>query len=105
MAVADLTSIETKHRTFSIAMVLFLILQGLDLLTTLLVFHHGGVERNRIILMLMTWMNEGFAVLLCKAVLVAVIWPFRSRSRILWLGDAVYTVVVGWNLMILAALK
>jgi hypothetical protein len=94
-----------KHSRPDIAMVLFIGLQGLDLLTTLLVFKHGGVELNPVVGILMTGVGRKTAVLLSKATLVAVIWSFRSRRRVLLFGDALYTGIVIWNLMILAAFQ
>ena len=90
---------------FSAARVLFIALQCSDLLTTLAVFRHGGVELNPVVRMLSSWMSREMAVLSSKAILVAVIWSFRHRRRVILIGDVFYSGVVLWNLMILASFK
>ncbi|HSU32430.1 MAG TPA: DUF5658 family protein [Bryobacteraceae bacterium] len=87
------------------ALILFVVLQCLDLLTTLLVFHHGGLELNPVVRSLMPFMGRAMAVFVCKATLVAVICAFSSRKRVLLFADVLYTGVVIWNLVILTALK
>jgi hypothetical protein len=105
-ATLNLTEPETAaNRKISLPMLLFIGLQGLDLLTTLAVFAHGGVELNPVVRILMPWIGRAMGVLVCKAVLVGVIWTFRRRTRVLMLGDLLYTGVVIWNVMILIALK
>ena len=50
----------------------------------------------------MPWIGRVAAVVVCKAVLVAIIWTFaRRRKRILLFADALYVGVVIWNLMVL----
>lgn len=87
------------------ALILFIVLQCLDLLTTLLVFHYGGLELNPVVRSLMPFMGRALAVLACKAALVAVICAFSRRKRVLLFADVLYTGVVIWNLVILTALR
>lgn len=82
-------------------MAFFVVLQILDLLTTLLAFNRGGVELNPVVRMFMPWMGRGLAVLTCKALLVAAVWSFRNRRRVLLIGNAFYTLVVIWNVTVL----
>jgi hypothetical protein len=104
-ATLNLTETAPVHPGFSRAMMLFVVLQGLDLVTTLLAFRYGGVELNPLPLILMTWMGRGMAVLLCKAILVAVIWSFRRHKRVLRFGNVLYIGVVTWNVVMFTALR
>ena len=96
---------EFPRQNLNFAVIVFFCLQALDLLSTLLVFAHGGVELNPVVRAFMPFVGKLMAVLLSKAVLVTVIWMFaRRRKRVLLLADALYTGVVIWNFSILAAL-
>lgn len=96
--------IRTERRP-SPAVILFVILQCLDLLTTLLVLHHGGQELNPVVRSLMPLTGRAMALFICKATLVAVICAFSRRKRVLLFADILYTGVVIWNVLILIALK
>jgi hypothetical protein len=86
----------------NLALILFCGLQALDVLSTILVFAHGGVELNPVVRSLMPWIGRVAALVVCKAVLVAIIWTFaRRRKRILLFADVLYIGVVIWNLMVL----
>jgi hypothetical protein len=94
------------ERNLHLPILLFIGLQALDLLTTLLVFAQGGVELNPVVRSLMPWIGRVMAVLVCKLVLVAAICAFsRRRKRVLAIADTLYTGVVIWNVMILTAFK
>jgi len=93
------------ERRLAPAVILFILLQCLDLLTTLLVFQHGGQELNPVVRSLMPLMGRAMAVFVCKATLVAVICAFSRRRRILLFADILYTGVVLWNVLILTALR
>ena len=95
----------TTERTRKPALILFIVLQCLDLLTTLLVFERGGLELNPVVRSLMPFMGRAMAVFVCKATLVAVICAFSRRKRVLLFANILYTGVVIWNLVILTALK
>jgi hypothetical protein len=96
---------QLADQSFSAARVLFIGLQCLDLLTTLAVLRHGGVELNPLVRVFMSWMSRGMAVLSCKAVLVALVWSFRHRGRVILFGNIFYVGVVIWNLTVLASFK
>jgi len=87
------------------ALIVFITLQFLDLLTTLLVFQYGGLELNPVVRSLMPLMGKAVAVFTCKAILVAVVCVFSRRKRVLLFADCLYTGVVIWNILILTALK
>jgi Domain of unknown function (DUF5658) len=93
------------ERTRKPALILFIFLQCLDLITTLLAFQHGGLELNPVIRSLMHFMQRATAVFVCKATLVAIICAFSRRKRVLLFADVLYTGVIIWNLVILTALK
>jgi Na+/alanine symporter len=93
------------ERKLPVSLVAFLTLQLLDLVTTLLVFQHGGVELNPVVRSLIPFMGRAMAVFACKATLVVVICAFSRRSRVLLFADVFYAGIVIWNLIILTALK
>jgi hypothetical protein len=87
-------------------MTLFLTLQMLDLISTLLVLAHGGQELNPVVRAFMPYVGRVAAVLISKAALTGVIWTFaRRKKRLLILADAIYTGVVIWNVLILSAMS
>lgn len=88
------------------ALCLFALLQLSDFLTTIYVLQHGGIEANPVVKGLMPWLGVTTAVALCKLGLVLVTWLMVRRQWILFAGNALYALVVGWNvLMITLALQ
>lgn len=81
------------------ALVCFALLQLADLLTTLGVFSRGGYELNPVIRSLMPFTGPAFAVLASKALLFTLAWRFSRRNWILYFGNALYAVIVSWNLL------
>lgn len=94
----------TLQRKWNLPLLIFIALQCLDLLTTLLVFKQGGMELNPVVRSLMPLMGRALAVFTCKAALVAVICVFSRRKRVLVFADFFYAGVVTWNLLIFRAL-
>lgn len=92
------------QRTASLAMIVFITLQCMDLLTTLAAFSRGGIELNPVVRSLMPWTGQTLAVFVSKAILVALFLLYSRRKRILYIGNIVYTGVVAWNLAIVFAL-
>lgn len=90
---------------FSVAVIVFIGLQCMDLLTTLLAFSHGGVELNPVVRSLIPWTGRMMAVFASKIILISLILMYSRRKRVLYLGNIIYTAVVGWNVAIVLALR
>jgi hypothetical protein len=86
------------QRAITAAMIVFIALQCMDLLTTLAVFSHGGVELNPIVNSLVPWTGRGVAVLVSKAILIGLVLLLNRRKRILRFANVLYAGVVAWNL-------
>jgi hypothetical protein len=92
-------------RAVSAAMILFIALQCMDLLTTLAAFSHGGMELNPIVSSLMPWMGRALAVLVSKAILISLFLIFNRQHRILRFANILYGGVVAWNLATILMLR
>ena len=92
------------ERSLHWAVMVFIGLQCLDLLTTLVVFSRGGVELNPVVRSLMPWTGRVLAVVTSKAILISLIVLYGGRKRIVFLGNILYAAVVAWNLAIVFAL-
>lgn len=93
-----------SSRAPSGAMILFILLQCLDLLTTLAAFSRGGVELNPVVRSLMPVAGKVVAVLTSKAILVVLVLLLSRRKQVLYFANFLYTAVVLWNLAIVFAL-
>ena len=80
----------------------FIVLQALDLLTTLIAFHYGAFEVNPLVARLTTSFGPTGGVLFSKALAVLIV--FRVR-RLMWLANLFYLGVVCWNTFVLVALS
>jgi len=80
----------------------FVVLQLLDLLTTLAAFHFGAFEVNPLVGHLTTLLGPAGGVLASKVIAVAI--AFRVR-RLLWIVNLFYAGVVCWNGVIVFALS
>lgn len=80
----------------------FIVLQVLDLLTTLIAFHFGAFEVNPMVARLTSAFGPTGGVLISKvfAVLIAI----RVR-KLLWVANLFYTSIVCWNIFVLIALS
>ncbi len=92
-------------RPLQVPMFVFIGLQCMDLLTTLAVFSHGGVELNPVVISLMPWTGRVVAVLASKAILISLVVLFSRRKRTLYFANMFYTAIVAWNLAVMLALK
>ena len=104
--ISDLVTVARVSK-LNLALVLFLMLQALDLATTLLVFSRGGVELNPVVHALLPWTrsSKAVAVFVCKAVLVIAMCAFGARRKsVLVFADVLYGCVVLWNAGVLVAL-
>jgi Domain of unknown function (DUF5658) len=78
----------------------FIVLQVLDLVTTLIAFHFGAFEVNPLVAHLTRIFGPTGGVLFSK--LIAVLIIFRVR-KLLWVANLFYVGVVCWNIFILLA--
>jgi hypothetical protein len=79
----------------------FVVLQVLDLATTLLAFHSGAFEVNPMVARL-THLLGPFGGVFCSKVIACLI-VLRVR-RLVWVVNLFYTVVICWNVLIFFAL-
>ena len=79
----------------------FAALQVLDLLTTLAAFHAGAFEVNPLVAHLTVQFGRFRGVLISKVVAVAIAMGVR---RLVWVVNLFYTVVVGWNVIVMILL-
>jgi hypothetical protein len=77
---------------------LFIVLQALDLATTLIAFHFGGFEANPLVGRLTTTFGRTGGVLFTKVIAVLII--FRVR-KLMWVANLFYLGVVCWNTIVL----
>jgi hypothetical protein len=80
----------------------FIVLQGLDLLTTLIAFHFGAFEVNPLVGRLTTMFGPTDGVLVSKAIAVLIVWRVR---KLMWFANLFYLGVVCWNTVILLTLS
>ena len=80
----------------------FIVLQALDLVTTLVAFHFGAFEVNPLVGHLTAVLGPTGGVLLSKA--IAIIIAFRLR-KLMWVVNLFYTGIVCWNTFIVLALS
>ena len=79
----------------------FILLQVLDLATTLIAFHYGAFEVNPLVARLTTLLGATGGVLASKVIAVLIAWRVR---RLLWVVNLFYLGVVGWNVIVVWAL-
>ncbi len=91
-------------KPLQVPMIIFIGLQCMDLLTTLAVFSHGGIELNPVVSSLMPWTGRVAAVLASKAILVSLVVMLSRRKRIVHFANILYAAIVAWNLAIMFAL-
>ena len=76
----------------------FIVLQVLDLTTTLIAFHYGAFELNPLIGRLTKILGPTGGVLFTKVIAVLII--FRMR-KLMWVANLFYLGVVCWNIIVL----
>src|SRR6266568_8297652 len=77
----------------------FVGLQVLDLLTTLYAFRTGALEVNPLVAHLTVVFGRFGGVLMSKLIAVVIAMGVRRR---LWIVNALYIAIVGWNLIMIA---
>jgi hypothetical protein len=79
----------------------WVVLQLGDLLSTLYVFHLGGYEANPLVARLLPLAGPVGGIFAMKAIGCSIVIPIRSR-RVLVSGLVIMSVVLAWNLLIIA---
>ncbi len=92
------------ERAINMAAIVFVALQGMDLLTTLAAFSHGAIELNPLVRSLMPWTGKVAAVLASKAILISLVLMLSRRKRILRFANILYAGVAVWNIVIVFTL-
>jgi hypothetical protein len=80
----------------------FIVLQILDLVTTLLAFHLGAFEINPLVARLTVMFGPIGGVLCSKLIAIFIATGVRRR---LWIVNLFYSGVVCWNIIILVLLS
>jgi Domain of unknown function (DUF5658) len=80
----------------------FIVLQVLDLLTTLVAFHAGAFEINPLVARLTLLLGPAWGVVCSKVVAVVIALGVRRR---IWVVNVFYTAVIFWNLIVLISLS
>lgn len=79
----------------------FIVLQALDLITTLVAFHFGAFEVNPLVGRLTTLFGSAGGVSFSK--IIAVLIVLRVR-KLMWFANLFYIEVVCWNTFVLLTL-
>ncbi len=80
---------------------IFILLQVLDLLTTLAAFRAGGFEVNPLVATLTIHFGRVGGVVLSKMIAVLLMLGVRRR---LWMVNLFYISVIGWNVVVVVSL-
>ncbi len=80
----------------------FIVLQVLDLVTTLIAFHYGAFEVNPLVARLSVFFGPTGGVVASKIAAVLIALGVQKR---LWIVNLFYTGVVCWNIFVLVALS
>jgi hypothetical protein len=107
--VADNGVLITEIRTQTNALAIFIVLQCLDVLTTLIFLSKGMAEGNPLMGLALSTSHAPWLGLTVSKMIAVIIGQYCYRSgrlRLLRRANAGYSVVVGWNLVgIIAALS
>ena len=84
---------------------IFIFLQAVDLITTLIAFHLGGAEQNPLVASFLS-IGAVPGLLLSKAAVIGLAFLAVScgKGRRLHLANIAFTVVVAWNVSIISRL-
>ena len=83
------------------ARITFVVLQVLDLLTTLAAFRVGAFEVNPLVAHLTTLFGPAGGVVCSKLIALLLGWWVRKR---LWMVNLFYAGIICWNVYVLVAL-
>jgi hypothetical protein len=84
------------------ARITFVVLQVLDLLTTLAAFRVGAFEVNPIVAHLTTLFGPVGGLVCSKLIALLLAWWVRKR---LWVVNLFYTGIICWNVYVLVVLS
>ena len=93
-------------RTQTNALLIFILLQCLDVLTTLVFLRHGMAEGNPLVSWALSNARAPWVGLVVSKLIAALIGQYCYRSgrfNLLRRANAGYSLVVGWNLVAIAA--
>jgi hypothetical protein len=79
----------------------FVVLQVLDLLTTMYAFHAGALEVNPLVAHLTVLFGRFGGVVMSKLIAIAIAMGIRKR---LWIINLIYIGIVSWNLLMIAGI-
>lgn len=80
-------------------LIVFGALQLLDFATTMIILARGGVELNPAVRQLIPIFGPVAGVLMSKLMICFLVWRFSRRLFVLYIGNFIYALVVGWNLL------
>jgi hypothetical protein len=95
----------TSVRTSTNALLIFVVLQCLDVLTTLIFLNHGMAEGNPVVRWALSRAYTPWVGLAVSKLVAAMIGHYCYRSgriTLLRRANAGYSLVVGWNLIAIA---
>lgn len=87
------------------ALGMFLLLQVLDLGTTLVAFKAGGIELNPLVRAFMPFTGRVAAIVMSKALIVILMFLLSRKVWLVRFANMFYSGVVLWNLWIVHSLK
>jgi len=79
----------------------FFLLQGFDLLTTLVAFRLGAFEVNPLVARLTVQFGRRDGILISKLIAIAIAMGVR---RLVWVVNLFYAAVVSWNIIVVLTL-
>lgn len=97
MTAAILPAAHSRYR----ALVLFAFLQLLDFMTTMAVFARGGFEMNPVVRQFIPLFGPVGGVLASKVLITWLVWRFSRRLWLLYAGNTMCALVVGWNMLMI----
>lgn len=80
----------------------FVVLQVLDLLTTMAAFHYGGFEVNPLVAQLTQWLGGFRGLVASKLIAICLVLGVR---RLVWVVNLFYMGIIFWNLIVLLGLS
>ena len=96
------TITEPRERLLSNAAITFIALQFADLVSTLVLLHHGGYEANTLWARSMVRFGVVPTVIVAKLIAIAMLGMLdRVRPGIVRKANIVYAAIVLWNLLLI----
>lgn len=80
----------------------FVVLQGLDLITTLIAFRMGAFEVNPLVAQLTVLFGRFRGLLISKLMAIAIAMGVR---RLIWVVNIFYAGIIAWNVLVLCLSK